>query len=571
MNRRLLVTLLCVLTVVFVVYRPSLNHQFVNWDDDVHLLGNPFIKPLDGRHLQDIFTTTVNEIYIPLTLLSFAVEYHFFGAQPFIYHLDNVLLHLMVTAMVLLFALRCGLSLRAAAVGAFIFGVHPMHVESVAWVTQRKDVLYAFFYLLALLCYARHLKRTDEGRRKKDTFFVLTMVFAFLSVLAKPMALSLPLILMAADWFLRRPWSSRAVIEKVYCCAVIVPAAWMTYQGQMRPLHIDLPQSCWIWLWSLTFYLKKFFFPDYFVLLYKLPQPVSLMNPFYAGALFLFGLLILGFFFLRKNRLFLFAFLFYFCSIFFLLRWDDAADLNIVADRFMYLPSVGWCMFLGAFYDRMLLMSRGRSIFKSIVIVVGLTALGWVSFRTVNQIKVWYNGVSLWEHQKKYQPAAAAALTYNQLAQAYVLEGNFQRDEQQIARIIRYYESALAIKPDFAGAHYNLGGFYGRLEQLESAKMHFQKAIKYDPGHFEAYYQLGKLYQDEGRPQEAISAFRKAIGLIPDSARMYERVIDAYEDQLPDNEHSVLYRQEKERLMERYRSVFGRAYDPFPSEGRRSR
>ena len=167
-----------VVFIVFLVYRPALNNGFVNWDDDVHLLENPFVQGLDPQHLRDIFTTTVNKIYLPLTSLSFAVEYHVVGDRPFLYHFTNVALHAAVTAMAVFFCLRLGLSLAGSVVAALLFGLHPMHVESVAWVTERKDVLYSFFYLGALLCYCGYLKNPKGG------FLFLTFVLGFLSVLA---------------------------------------------------------------------------------------------------------------------------------------------------------------------------------------------------------------------------------------------------------------------------------------------------------------------------------------------------------------------------------------------------
>ena len=140
--------LLIILMTVFVICAPSLRNHFVYLDDDTHILENSSIRALDADHIRQIFTTSVDKVYAPLTFLSFAVEYHFFKYNPFIYHLDNLLLHLGVTALVFYFALQVGLPLRAAFAAGLLFGIHPMHVESVAWVTERKDVLYAFFYML---------------------------------------------------------------------------------------------------------------------------------------------------------------------------------------------------------------------------------------------------------------------------------------------------------------------------------------------------------------------------------------------------------------------------------------
>ena len=146
-------TLAAVLFLVVIAYLPSLKNDFVNWDDGVHLLQNKDIATLDFKHLKAIFQSHVNTIYLPLTLLSFSVEHHFFGFDPFIYHLNNLILHVLVTALIYWLIYRWTFSISTATIAALLFGIHPTHVESVAWVTERKDVLYAFFYLAALHCY----------------------------------------------------------------------------------------------------------------------------------------------------------------------------------------------------------------------------------------------------------------------------------------------------------------------------------------------------------------------------------------------------------------------------------
>ena len=127
--------LAAILAIVFFSYTPALKNGFVFWDDDVHLYENITVRSLDTEHIGDIFKSTVNKIYIPLTILSFAVEYHYFGYDPFIYHLDNLLLHLGVAALVFWLGLRLGISAAGSGAAALLFGVHPVRVESVAWVT----------------------------------------------------------------------------------------------------------------------------------------------------------------------------------------------------------------------------------------------------------------------------------------------------------------------------------------------------------------------------------------------------------------------------------------------------
>ena len=532
-QKNILIGIFCVFLLIFIAYLPALQNGFVNWDDDAHLFQNQFIQSFN---VQDIFTTTVNRTYIPLTSLSFAIEYYFFGEDPFVYHFNNVLLHLLVTGFVFQFGLRIGLSLTASTVGALIFGLHPMHVESVAWVTERKDVLYAFFYMLALLCYCSYV--SSLATKRKGILLVATMVLGVLSALAKPMALSLPFVLLVLDWFLKRDFSPRLLIEKVSVGALLVPVVWMTYVFHMRSAQVTFPESILTWLWCFAFHVRKFLWPDVFVLFHAFPKPVTIANIEYVFAVVflcgLSGLLILY----RRNRLFVFAFLFYFASIFFLLRMDQAADANMVADRFMYLPSLGICLLLGEMWASGFLKIKEKKVQRIGFLILSILITGFLSIKTFYQCQVWRNGVALWGHQISVQDKGPRALFYKKLAEAHTVEDSFQKmlsryregesitpkEQGQIQQIMKLYEKALAIKPDYANVYYNLGMLSMGLGNNDAAENYFHKAISLDINHFDVYYELGEIYQKKGRIQEAVDFYQKAIAVNPENRAVKEKV-----------------------------------------------
>ncbi len=552
-NRYALAAIVGVVAVVILAYGPSLNNQFVIWDDDAHLLDNPFVRSFN---LQDIFTTTVNRTYIPLTSLSFALEYYFFKASPFIYHLDNLLLHLAVTVMVYLFCLRCGLSVLASGLAVLVFGLHPTHVESVAWVAERKDVLCAFFYMLALLYYLRHLRRLEQGAaHRRGWEFWLTLMFGFLSVLAKPMALSLPLVLFLLDWFFRRKLTMRSCVEKIYCGLAVFPVAWITYVLQMRAPVIQLPDSVLIWIWCFTFYIKKMFYPDYFALIYHLPAPVALTNLNYVFAIFVFVILLGGLWHFRRNRLFVFANFFYILSIFFLLRMDHRADLNVVGDRFLYLPMLGWCMFLGDSSAKLWGRYRDSVMARAAFLFAGAAVLSFLFFQTARQTRVWYNETSLWEHQLRYQGQAATALIYNKLARAYMQEPGFSNDLKKMQTAEDYLREAIAIKPDYAQAYFHLGQLAERRGDVSLARIYFDRTIELDGGHFDAYFQLGRLCDRSGQYAQAIEAFDKAIAVQPDYEGMYYQILDFYDATIAQGR--PIYQLERGKLADQYDHRFG--------------
>lgn len=540
---------------VFLTYRPALDNDFVNWDDDVHLLKNPFIQSLDGQHIVDLMTTTVNKTYIPLTSLSFAVERHFFGLQPFVYHLNNVILHLLVAGLVLLFSRRLGLSLRAGVAAALLFGLHPIHVESVAWITERKDVLYSFFYMLALLSYCDYLywreRKGDgdarvfdaaKGARRARFCLAATFVLGFLSLLAKPMALSLPLTLFLLDWFFQRKFSLRLLTEKIFLGVLFFPVVGMTYYAHARVPDISFPQSLLLAAWGLVFPLAKFFYPDYFVNIYKIPSPVSVGHPVYAFSAIAAIILLASLAFFRKRRLYRFAVLFYLFSIFFLLRWDPSADLHMVSDRFMYLPSLGFCLLLGAAYDGILLRIKRRFWLRNVAVGTGLIILALLIVKTAQQISVWRDGVTLWEHQLKRQQTAVSALAYYKLAEAKAEEPRVQEaleryrdgaespeDLKAINEVLNNLQLAINIKPDYANAYYKAGEIFVGLGNIWLAKRYFQNAVRFDPGQFEALYYLGLIYQKLNEHDRAIAAFERAIEINPENRSIFSLVLKAME------------------------------------------
>ena len=304
--------LTAVLAAVLLCFWPSLFNGFILWDDNLYIVENEMIRDLSWRSIKTMFTTDVSLNYTPLTSLSFAVEYHFFGYKAFFYHLNNLLLHLLVTALVFIFTRQLSSSLFVATGASLLFGIHPMHVESVAWVTERKDVLYGTFYMAALIMYWKYLSE------KRKFFYVISLACGVMSILAKPMALSLPLVLLVLDWFQRRPFTLKMLWDKILFGVLLFPVAWLTYSLNSRVIEAKFPDAILTWLWTGTFYIRKFIVPFDFLPLYQLPEPVKITNPEIAVSLLILGLIAVALVYWRNNRWVVFAFLFYFASIFLL-------------------------------------------------------------------------------------------------------------------------------------------------------------------------------------------------------------------------------------------------------------
>ncbi len=447
--------ILILVAFVFAIFYPCLKADFINLDDNGHILNNTVLHDLSLNSIKQIFTQTLNGTYVPLTALSFAIEKHFFGFDPFVFHLNNLLLYAGVVVLVLLLAKRMGLSLKAGFLAALIFAIHPMKVESVAWVTERKDVLYALFYLLALHQYWSYLKTLS----KKHYFAVFFL--GFLSILAKPMALSLPLILLVFDWFYGRRMSQRVLIEKIPILFYVIVIAWISYALNVRNLPGDITsQGVLIWIWSLVFYLWKFIFPFSVYPYYALPHPISLFYwPYFLSVVFFLVLVFLLVRF-RHHKLFIFAFLYYFCSIFFLLRFNGSF-FSVVSDRFMFLPCLGICFFAGSWADRRVKTRGGIIIFYIFLVLMGI--------KTNLQCRVWHDSISFWNEVIREYPDYYRGYT-NRGAALY------QQGRDDLA--FNDYTRAIALNPDAAKAYYNRGIIYYLRGQDNKALDDFNKAKK---------------------------------------------------------------------------------------------
>ncbi len=456
--------LVLILVLTVFLFSPSLTQPFVSWDDEGHLTENLQVRTLEPSNIRAIFRSEVNRTYIPLTVLSFAVEHHFFGYRPWVYHLTNLLLHLGVVVLVYVLALRLNFGHHAALLAALLFAVHPMHVESVVWVTQRKDVLYSFFYMLALWQYVVYVQE------QRTAAFIRTIIFGALSVLSKPMALSLPLVLCLLDWYQKRPLTGRLVLEKCVLAMTVWPVAWQTYIMNMRSVDFQFPQSVLIWAWCLVFYILKFIFPAELLVLYQLPQPVSLQNPEYGAAIVLLLALIVFLVRFNRSRLMIFAFGYLLLSVFFLLRFDNKQDLTVVADRFMYLPSLGVCILAGwAIAKAMEWSSKNKREMQRFILGCVVLIVFTLCVLTHIRVGMWGNEEALW------------------------------------GQVARRYDSGMA--------HTQLGNYYLKQKKWAKALQHYEAAVKRLPAYSKPYSNRGIVLLKSGFYQDAIRDFTKAIEL----------------------------------------------------------
>lgn len=491
MQQGLLPTIVFILS--FAAYLPALSGGYIHWDDGRHIYNNPLVYADLAENLLRIFGQTINGTYIPLTTLSFNIEYHIFGLHPATSHFINIALHGLVSILIFNLLQRFNLSLLAAFLASVFFALHPMHVESVAWATERKDVLYSLFYLLSVLAYIDYINKPSRALLMKVT------VFGVLSILSKPMAVSLPWVLLLIDWWFKRPFSIKLLVEKIPIAFLIGSIAAITFLKLSPKPALIFPDAILIAIWSLMFYIIKFIFPYPLLPLYIPPEPVSLATPIYTISLITAFILIASFFLFAKHRHWRFALLWWLLSIFFFMR-VNFADINIVADRFMYLPSIGFCAVIGILLAKLI---NHRTV-KLIGIAITSTLIIFLGLMTFYQSRLWQDDHNLWRHVLKHEPK-------NSIARKKINFLLYNEDQERLD--INLLDEAINKNPRSATAFINRGLKLIKAGQQEMAMQDFNRAITLEPQNPNGYINRGSLYNWFGKNKPALNDFNKAISL----------------------------------------------------------
>lgn len=477
-------------------FLPALRNGFVNWDDYNFIVNNPHVQSLSPRNVWAMFAGFVDGNYIPLTQLSFAINVAIHGLAPAGFHLTNVLLHAANAGLVLLLLVRSKAPPPWAAAGALLFAWHPLRVESVVWATERKDVLFACFYLLALLAYGRYL----AGGQRRDRYRAL--LWFVLSGLAKQMALSLPAVLLLMDFVAGRRWQWGLLREKALFIAVSVALVLVAFLGQhssaslvtgaqYTPLH-RLLLSCN----SLLVYLKNVFWPLNLCCIYPYPRDVvaeAAFTPFAVAALA--GALVWA------GRRFppLAA-----GAAFFVLTLAPVlnvvpAGAQMVADRFTYLPAVG-LSFIFAQGARSL-EARGAASRRSLLAAGAAMLLFFLAALSWNRTGVWRDDVSLWTDAVGKAPDAY--LAHSNLGLAMMQRENY-------ADALRCFDRAVAVSPTLADGYQNRAMAQRKLNRPEAALADYTVALTLSSG-AELWFARAETYFEAGDCARAIPDYTRAL------------------------------------------------------------
>ncbi|MDD5751517.1 MAG: tetratricopeptide repeat protein [Candidatus Peribacteraceae bacterium] len=498
----------------FLVYATSLRNAFVRWDDGLLIYENPALRAITPTTLKMIFTTYDPELYIPLTFLTYQIDFLIGGTHATIYHLQNLLWHTLNALLVAWFVTLLSRRGWAGILCGLLFALHPLHTEAVAWASARKDVLSTFFLLSSLIAYLYY-----RAAPRRTLFYTSVGLFA-LGLFAKVTILTLPVLLLLMDWRDRRTWNTEMITEKIPFFALTIAFAVIAWIGKTGVLGAStLMEKILMIPVSTLFYLQKLFLPIGLSVLYPFTGALTLSRPdVLLPFLALIILLVLMPVTLRWTREIAFGTLFFLITLSpSLLNFAKGNALYFASDRYAYVPSIG-ILFLATLLAAHL---RERSLQWQRTIQWGsaivLCLFGILAFR---QSLVWKDSTALFENALAHYPSSFVA--QNNL-------GNVARYSGDEARAIALYEQALASMQEAGREGPGIERAESKtLANLASAKREqgdpaaaqaaYNRALTLDPENTTAILGLGIIAGLEGRTAEAEASYRRAIAIAPDAA-----------------------------------------------------
>jgi tetratricopeptide (TPR) repeat protein len=460
--------LLLPLAATAVAFAPSLLAGFTNWDDPLYLTANPYVRHLSWHGVVALLTEPLGGNYNPLPLLAFALEHALWGLEPAGYHVVNLALHLVAVALVYVLTRRLGLTAAGALVASLLFGVHPMRVESVVWIAERKDVLYAVFFLAALI---RHIDFV-QGRVGAGRAAMLIVPLFLLSLLSKVQAVSLPLAMLTVDLYLRRPLGIALVREKalLFALAAAFGVLGLLVQADSGGLAANsgnwtLAESLVFGAWSFVAQISRLLVPLGLAAVHPFPAGVE---PLHVAAT---AALVGGLLALRSARAVPseawrrdvgFGLAFFAVNIVFVLQMVSSGAA-FLAERFTYIACIGLCFVLARLYERSQEGQWARPAALAFAAYAGVLGVA-----TSQQCAVWSDSGTLWTDVLRVHPGSVVA---------YINRGEFHQNRGDAARALADYDDALAIDSRADVALNNRGRLRMEAGDLDAARADIERAL----------------------------------------------------------------------------------------------
>ena len=501
-------------------FLPTLSNGFVSWDDDKNFLDNAHFRGLGAEHLHWMWTTFHMGHYVPLTWMTLGFDYALWGMNATGYHLTSLLIHCANAVLVFAVARRLFRATRwqrldgredlvalGAAIAALLFAIHPLRVESVAWATERRDVLSGFFMLATLVVYLRSIEPTS-----RRGYWLAVLLFAC-ALLSKATSMSLPAVFVIVNIYpLRRLggragwWSDEAkrVYREIVPFGVLAAGiAVLSIVALHPPDQLRFPQKLAVSAYSLAFYLGKTLLPVRLSSLYEMPENLNALEPRFIVSYLVVAGAATGLWFARRRWPGIVAASLVFFVVTLPMLGIVQNGPQIAADRYTYHAAPALAMIGAAAY---LLLPRPRALISVAALGAVLVLLGAMTWR---QTEVWHDPESLWTHVLETESATP-------IAQSALANIRFKED--RVDEGIEFSERAIALAPRYAEAHNDLGVGYSRKNRIADAIREYRTAIEIKPQYDEAENNFGIAFSRDGQVDSAIAHFRRALDINPDNA-----------------------------------------------------
>ena len=512
-----LITLLC--------YLPSLRNGFVStWDDGAYVISNSLLRDVSPGGIIRIFTDDHRQsyaLYHPLTTLTLALNYRI-DQSPLPFHITNLILHLLNTVLVFVFVYL--ISDKSVFVAGFVslwFGIHPVHVESVAWISERKDVLYSLFYLLALITYWQYI-----GKKLCMKWYIITVVLFLLSLLSKPIAVNLPLVLLCLDYLAGRKFSARIITEKVPFVVISIFIGLVAMKSQSVAITSSFPfvNKVLHATYGFPVYIAKSVFPINLSAFYPYPYPLvnytwvgsSIPSILYvtliASIIIVAGIVRLYFVKSDITKHLLFGIGFYVVTILLVLQFIPVG-MAIITDHYLYIPYIGLFYAMAVLINKLLI---DKNVLGKVFLASAAALTIWFCVLTVQQIKVWQNDDTLWTNTINIYPHdSRVRYCYVNRALYYYNVGKYDAAINDLSEIMGF-------NPNDDSTLVSMASIYGQNKQdIDKSILYFKKAIDINENNIDALRGLAKAYMSQGNYGEALKYTEKAIGVLPTDANVY--------------------------------------------------
>lgn len=503
--------LIGVFLLTFLVFFPMFRNELLNWDDGRYITNNLLIRQLSFKQVIVYFTQYFDGHYHPLTLLSLAIDYKISGENPLAFQITSMILHLLNVYLVYYFVKTLLKNKNWALIVAVLFGIHTMQVESVVWMSERKNLLYTAFFFGSLICYLRYIEKNNIK------IYLLSILLFIFSALSKVMAISLLPTLFIIDIYYKRNFKSKAVcLDKIpflvigFVFGLIAIWAQNTTWGAYDKPPFNFIERIPIAAYSFTQYFLKLIVPFKLSAFYPYPDKINGTLPWYLWlwlipAIIYLIALIKTF---RQRGVEFFALAFFGANIFLLIKlFDIPIGDNLLGDRYVYIPSVGLFLLVPYYFSK---LKKAQPIK---VAKVGITIYFiFLSVFTFSRTKVWKDDFTLFNDVIQKYPNVS--LAYNNRGMGYNERGEFKN-------ALADFNKAIQLKPQSKNAYLNRGALYAKTGEINNALKDFNRVILMNPKDTVAYLNRGIAFAQIENWEKAINDYTRAIELCPDYYLIY--------------------------------------------------